>query len=54
MCNPYSLTKGQAAIRDWYRAKHDCAGNLPLFAGFFPDQNAPIVPRDAAERELSP
>ena len=37
MCNLYSLTKGQAAVRDWFRAKHDRAGNLPLF----PDQMAP-------------
>jgi hypothetical protein len=41
MCNLYSLTKGQAAIRDWFRAKHDRAGNLPLFPGIFPDQFAP-------------
>ena len=54
MCNLYSLTKGQAAIRDWFRAKHDCAGNLPLFAGIFPDQNDPIVRRADGERELSP
>jgi hypothetical protein len=26
----------------------DCAGNLPLFAGIFPDHKAPIVRRDAA------
>jgi putative SOS response-associated peptidase YedK len=23
MCNLYSLTKGQAAIRDWFRARRD-------------------------------
>ena len=53
MCNLYSLTKGQAAIRDWFRAGHDRTGNLPLFPGIFPDQSAPIV-RNAAdgEREL--
>jgi hypothetical protein len=33
MCNLYSLTKGQAAIRDWFRAQHDRTGNLPLFPG---------------------
>ena len=43
MCNLYSLTKGQAAIRDWFRARHDRTGNLPLFPGIFPDQMAPIV-----------
>ena len=29
MCNLYSLTKGQAAIRDWFRARQDRTGNLP-------------------------
>ena len=53
MCNLYSLTKGQAAIRDWFRAKHDRTGNLPLFPGIFPDQMAPIVRNGAdGEREL--
>jgi putative SOS response-associated peptidase YedK len=53
MCNLYSLTKGQAAIRDWFRARHDRTGNLPLFPGIFPDQFAPIVRVGAdGEREL--
>jgi hypothetical protein len=43
MCNLYSLTKGQAAIRDWFRARHDRTGNLPLFPDVFPDQFAPII-----------
>jgi hypothetical protein len=43
MCNLYSLIKGQAAIRDWFHAKHDRTGNLPLFARICPDQFAPIV-----------
>jgi putative SOS response-associated peptidase YedK len=53
MCNLYSLTKGQAAIRDWFRASIDRTGNLPLFPGIFPDQMAPIV-RNGADgaREL--
>jgi hypothetical protein len=29
MCNLYSLTKGQAAIRDWFRASHDRTGSGP-------------------------
>jgi hypothetical protein len=45
MCNLYSLTKGQAAIRDWFRASNDRTGNLPMFPGIFPDQLAPIVRR---------
>jgi putative SOS response-associated peptidase YedK len=53
MCNLYSLTKGQAAIRDWFRARHDRTGNLPLFPGIFPDQMVPIVRnRAGGEREL--
>ena len=53
MCNLYSLTKGQAAIRDWFRACNDRTGNLPLFPGIFPDQMAPIVRNGAdGEREL--
>ena len=53
MCNLYGLTKGQAAIRDWFRASHDRTGNLPLFPGIFPDQMAPIVRNGAdGEREL--
>jgi putative SOS response-associated peptidase YedK len=53
MCNLYSLTKGQAAIHDWFRAKHDRTDNLPLFPGIFPDQFAPIVRSGAdGEREL--
>jgi putative SOS response-associated peptidase YedK len=52
MCNLYSLTKGQAAIRDWFRARHDRAGNLPLLPGIFPDQMAPIVRAADGEREL--
>jgi putative SOS response-associated peptidase YedK len=53
MCNLYSLTKGQAAVRDWFRARYDRTGNLPLFPGIFPDQMAPIVRAGAdGEREL--
>src|ERR1700723_1213356 len=53
MCNLYSLTKGQAAIRAWFRAGRDRTGNLPLFPGIFPDQMAPIVRNGVdGEREL--
>jgi putative SOS response-associated peptidase YedK len=53
MCNLYSETKGQAAIRVLFRTAHDRTGNLPAFPGIFPDQLAPIV-RNSAEgdREL--
>jgi putative SOS response-associated peptidase YedK len=53
MCNLYNLTKGQPAIRDWFRAPHDRTGNLPLFPAIFPDQLAPIIRVGAdGEREL--
>jgi len=53
MCNLYSLTKGQAAIREWFRVKYDRTGNQPLFPGIFPNQFAPIVRNSAdSEREL--
>src|SRR5208337_3513584 len=52
-CNLYSLTKGQSAIRDLFRVRHDRTGNLPLFPSIFPDQLAPIVRRGSdGEREL--
>jgi putative SOS response-associated peptidase YedK len=53
MCNLYSLTKGQSAIRDLFCARNDRTGNLPLFPAIFPDQMAPIVRRGPdGEREL--
>jgi putative SOS response-associated peptidase YedK len=53
MCNLYGLTKGQAAIRDCFRAQHDRSGNMPLFLAMFPDQLAPIIRRGPdGDREL--
>jgi len=43
MCNLYSLTKGQQAIRKLSRAMRDTTGNLPPLSGIFPDYAAPIV-----------
>jgi putative SOS response-associated peptidase YedK len=43
MCNLYSLTKGQQAIRDLASAMRDLAGNLPVLPGIFPDHRAPVV-----------
>jgi putative SOS response-associated peptidase YedK len=54
MCNLYSLSKGQQAIRDLASAMRDLAGNLPILPGIFPDYRAPIV-RNAPDgvRELA-
>jgi putative SOS response-associated peptidase YedK len=43
MCNLYSLSKGQQAIREFVDAARDLTGNLPAFPGIFPDYAAPIV-----------
>lgn len=43
MCNLYSLTKGQDAIRQLFGVTRDETGNLPPLPGIFPDYAAPIV-----------
>ena len=53
MCNLYSLTKGQQAIRELARAMIDGTGNLPSLPGIFPDYAAPIVRNHADGRELT-
>lgn len=53
ICNLYSVTKGQQAIRDAFRVMTDHAGNLPSLPGIFPDQMAPVVRHGADGRELA-
>jgi putative SOS response-associated peptidase YedK len=43
MCNLYSMTRAQDAIRKLFGLKHDRTGNLPSLPGIFPDQLAPVV-----------
>jgi hypothetical protein len=53
MCNLYSMTKGQQAIRDLVRASRDNSGNLPPLPSIFPDMLAPVVlTTPDGEREL--
>jgi len=54
VCNLYSLTKGQDAIRNLSKAMRDTTGNLPPLPGIFPDMPAPVV-RNAADgaREIT-
>jgi putative SOS response-associated peptidase YedK len=52
MCNLYSVTKSQEAIRRWFAVRHDRAGNLPPLPGVFPDGMAPIVRATREGREL--
>ena len=53
MCNLYSVTKGQQAIRQAAKAMHDRTGDLPPMAGIFPDYAAPIVRNTVEGRELT-
>lgn len=53
MCNLYSLTRNQQAIREYTRAMVDSTGNLPPMPGIFPDYPAPVVRNiETGEREL--
>jgi putative SOS response-associated peptidase YedK len=52
LCNLYSVTKGQAAIRALFRIARDRIGNLPPMPGIFPDYPAPIVRIGDEGREL--
>jgi hypothetical protein len=45
LCNLYSVTKGQQAIRDLTRAMADRTGNMPSLLGVFPDYAAPDRPQ---------
>lgn len=53
MCNLYSMTRNQEAIRRFFAVERDRTGNLPSLPAIFPDRLAPIVRvgRDGA-REL--
>lgn len=53
VCNLYSVTKSQAAIRAAYAAMIDHTGNMPPLPGIFPDQMAPVVRNSPAGRELA-
>ncbi|OJY11552.1 MAG: hypothetical protein BGP05_14545 [Rhizobiales bacterium 62-47] len=43
MCNLYSMTKNQDAIRRLFKLTRDDTGNLPSFPAIFPDNEAPVV-----------
>ena len=53
MCNLYSITKGQTAIREFTRAVSDRTGNLPPLPAIFPDYMAPVVRSAEGSRELT-
>jgi putative SOS response-associated peptidase YedK len=53
MCNLYSITTNQAAIRDLLKVTKDSPGNLPPMPAIFPDGVAPVVRVNNGERELT-
>jgi putative SOS response-associated peptidase YedK len=53
LCNLYSVTKGQQAIRELAGVMSDRTGNLPPLSGIFPDYAAPIVRNQPDGRELT-
>ncbi len=53
MCNLYSITKAQDAMRSLFRIARDLTGNLPPMPGIFPDYPAPIVRMGDGGRELA-
>lgn len=53
MCNLYSITASQQAIREAYGAMVDQTGNLAALPGVFPDQMAPVVRNGPDGRELA-
>ena len=52
LCNLYSVTKGQQALREFADNTRDRKGHLPPLYGIFPDYAAPIVRNHPAGREL--
>ena len=52
MCNLYSITRGQEAMRRLFAAARDLTGNLAPLPDVFPDQLAPIVSIAGGERQL--
>jgi putative SOS response-associated peptidase YedK len=54
MCNLYSMTRSQQAIREFVRATRDTTGNLAPLPGIFPDAMAPaVINAPDSERELT-
>ena len=52
MCNLYSVTTNQEAIRALFRVINRYIGNLPPMPGVFPDYPASVVRNVGNEREL--
>ncbi len=53
MCNLYSITRSQEAMRRLFAIERDLAGNVAALPAVFPDGVAPIVRTGPAGRELT-
>lgn len=53
MCNLYSMTRNQEAIRRLFTVTRDNAGNMPPLPAIFPDKSAPVIHMSNSERALS-
>src|SRR5713226_4938093 len=53
MCNLYSITTNQEAIRALFRVINRYVGNLAPMPGVFPDYPAPVVRNTGADREMT-
>ena len=53
MCNLYSITRGQEAMRRLFAIRRDLTGNLPPMPAVFPDAMAPVVIGSGDGRELT-
>ena len=53
MCNLYSMTSNQEAVRSLVKYFNDFAGNMPPLPGIFPNRMAPIVRNNEGTRELA-
>ena len=53
VCNLYSMTRAQDAIRQLFDGIDDTTGNLPALPGIYPDQMAPVVRNIDQGQELT-
>ena len=54
MCNLYSMTRSQEAMRQLFAVDDDLTGNLPPLPAIFPDALAPVVRVADGRRRLEP
>jgi putative SOS response-associated peptidase YedK len=52
ICNLYSVTTNQEAIRNLFRVINRYVGNLPPMPGVFPDYPAPVIRNSERGREM--